>query len=123
MLSNHKLTCVSPPCFFAFVFSLNPVRWSPLFSKSAALGLILAKHFCLKAIPILMADRIVENWGYRVVTPGEKRMIEYARELDLTPELFEEDLKELFKAASSDDHSRLEKVLDRLFKELSKIAI
>ena len=50
-------------------------------------------------------------------------MIEYARELDLTPELFEEDLKELFKAASSDDHSRLEKVLDRLFKELSKIAI
>lgn len=68
MLSNHKLTCVSPPCFFAFVFSLNPVRWSPLFSKSAALGLILAKHFCLKAIPILMADRIVENWGYRVVT-------------------------------------------------------
>ena len=56
------------PCFFAFVFSLNPVRWSPLFSKSAALGLILAKHYCLKAIPILMADRIVENWGYRVVT-------------------------------------------------------
>ena len=68
MLSNHKLTCVSTLAFFAFVFSLNPVRWSPLFSKSAALGLILAKHFCLKAIPILMADRIVENWGYRVVT-------------------------------------------------------
>ena len=68
MLSNHKLTCVSPLAFFAFVFSLNPVRWSPLFSKSAALGLILAKHYCLKAIPILMADRIVENWGYRVVT-------------------------------------------------------
>ena len=68
MLSNHKLTCVSPLAFFAFVFSLNPVRWSPLFSKSAALGLILAKHNCLKAIPILMADRIVENWGYRVVT-------------------------------------------------------
>ena len=44
------------------------MRWSPLFSKSAALGLILAKHYCLKAIPILMADRIVENWGYRVVT-------------------------------------------------------
>ena len=68
MLSNHKLTCVSTLAFFAFVFSLNPVRWSPLFSKSAALGLILAKHYCLKAIPILMADRIVENWGYRVVT-------------------------------------------------------
>lgn len=47
-------------------------------------------------------------------------MIEYARELDLTPELFEEDLKELFKAASSDDHSRLEKVLDRLLKNFQK---
>ena len=47
------------------------MRWSPLFSKSAALGLILAKHYCLKAIPILMADRIVENWGYRVVTPDQ----------------------------------------------------
>lgn len=80
MLSNHKLTCVSPPCFFAFVFSLNPVRWSPLFSKSAALGLILAKHFCLKAIPILMADRIVENWGYRVVTSRLKELQQIERQ-------------------------------------------
>ena len=53
--------------------------------------------------------------------PGEKRMIEYAKHLEHTPLLFEEDLHELIYAGLSDDHSGLEKVLEHLFNELSKI--